>query len=348
MTLDASPARSHPPLHGGDLQRASARFGEPAKGWIDLSTGISPWSWPVPSIPERVFRRLPPQQDGLKQAAMRYYQSDAELLAVPGSQWAISNLCHALRSVGTLGESDCVAAPQWGYKEHVHAWERAGISSTLYRSLEELEALVNRGEVQHAVIIDPNNPTTEGCPPTLLNRVAQHLHARQGWVVVDQAFADLRCERLSEGPVAEPNIVRLRSLGKFFGLAGLRLGFVAAPQAILGALEAQLGPWAIAHPTRWIASQALEDRDWQNNQRARLQARSLAWSQWLQSKLGIEIRNAQLFCTLRGPHEYCHSLYERLGYKGVLTRIFEPHRGENLLRFGVPREEDPRVWASWF
>lgn len=347
MRTDAAAPRPSPPVHGGDLERASARFGKPQGEWVDLSTGISPWSWPVPSIPERIFRRLPPEQDGLVAAAMRYYQSDCQLLAVPGSQWAIANLCLAFRSVGSaLSPDDCVAAPRWGYKEHLHAWERAGIRTASYDSLKDLEGMVHRGMVQHAVIIDPNNPTTEVCSPDLLSRVAQTLQAQGGWVVVDQAFADLRiAKRL---PAPEPNVVRLRSLGKFFGLAGLRLGFVSAPGLILNALRAQLGPWAITHPTRWIARQALEDRDWQIKQRARIQERSLAWSQWLQARLGTELRSAQLFCTLQSTHERCQSLYEKLGYKGVLTRIFEPHDGQNLLRFGLPREEDPQVWSSWF
>lgn len=333
------------PLHGGDLERASETFGIPVEQWVDLSTGISPWSWPVPELPDWVWRRLPPREDGLEAAAQRYYGSRSPLVAVPGSQWAIAQLCPALLRLQVVVPGQRVAVPLRGYQEHRFAWTRAGFECVEYKDVAELLSLVGNAKVEHAVLIDPNNPTAERCPPSELRALAQDLDRRQGWLVVDQAFADLHGGGVHD---LGSRCVVLRSLGKFFGLAGLRVGFVAAVDELLTELRARLGPWGIAHPARWIAVQALQDESWQQRQREKIERASEAWSAWLSQRLGCPIANAGLFCTLRQPGPVCERIYQALGAQGVLVRVFDAKHGQNLLRFGLPHSQDPAQWRAWF
>lgn len=333
------------PHHGGDLASASEAFKIPLERWIDLSTGISPWSWPVPELPEYVWRRLPPRKDGLEAAAGDFYQSEVPLLAVPGSQWAIAQLCPALLQLGEVEPGQKVAVPLRGYQEHRFAWAQAGLRWVEYRDVAHLLELVEEGAVDHAVVIAPNNPTGEVCSSASLQALASELGERRGWLVVDQAFADLDATVLCD--LGSRSVI-LRSLGKFFGLAGLRVGFVAAPARLRGYLQAQLGPWGLAHPARFIAEQALLDRGWHQRQREAIAAQSELWSQWLRQRLGQEVMNAGLFCTIQDTARSCAQLYQTLGQRGVLVRIFEPREGRNLVRFGLPATSHKAQWASWF
>ena len=63
-------------IHGGAIGAAARRYGIPAGKWLDLSTGISPWSWPVPALPESVWRCLPEDDDALALAAAACYGCD--------------------------------------------------------------------------------------------------------------------------------------------------------------------------------------------------------------------------------------------------------------------------------
>lgn len=333
------------PHHGGDLAKASEDFGIPLAQWVDLSTGISPWSWPIPELPEQVWRRLPPRKDGLEAAAQRFYQSKHPLFAVPGSQWAIAQLCPALLDLGEIRPGQRVGVPARGYQEHRFAWAQAGVLCVEYEDMASLKPLLTQGEVDHAVVIDPNNPTGEACANQELRELAQQLEAKRGWLVVDQAFADLQGK-----PVIDlgPRVVIMRSLGKFFGLAGLRVGFVAAAKPLQEKLQAKLGPWGLAHPARFIAEKALLDEAWHRWQRDTVATRSEAWHRWLTHRLDHPVINAGLFFTLKMPAAECQRIYQRLGESGVLVRIFQEREGKNLMRLGLPESSEQSQWEAWF
>ena len=167
--------------HGGRLREAAARYKVPVANWLDLSTGISPWSWPVPDVPPRVWQRLPEEEDDLVAIAADYYRCPAPwLLPVPGSQFAIGRL-PPLMDPGT------VALPAWGYREHHNAWRQSGHHCHHYRSADELTALASDGAVDYAVVINPNNPSTETLPADYLLAVSEQLQRRGGCLVVDES-----------------------------------------------------------------------------------------------------------------------------------------------------------------
>lgn len=334
--MDLKPAKL---IHGGDLSTASREFGIAKERWIDLSTGISPWSWPVPSVPEIVWQSLPDLGDGLEQVAADYYGLDTSaLLPVSGSQ-------DGLQVIPSLLEQGKVAIPVRGYEEHRRAWVNAGHKIVPYQSAEQLQQLVSTRQVAHAVVINPNNPTGEMIDRPLLIRLQQQLQENGGWLLIDEAFMDVLPENSLATECPRPGLIVLRSIGKFFGLAGLRLGFVLAPRALLQELEGQLPPWNVSHPARWIGKRALADDAWCRTQRQRLQSVSGQWHQQLVTQFpSLQFKTSSLFVSGTGQSDLCENIYRELGQRGVLIRVFDEIEGQRMVRFGLPTEEKlPKV-----
>lgn len=314
--------------HGGRLRQAAAHYGIPLADWLDLSTGINPRGWPVPPIPDHLWQHLPEEEDGLEAAAAAYYGS-SQLLAVPGSQAAISTLprLFAQARVACLGSQI--------YGEHPHAWESAHHHVSTY-SHASLEAAANLTEV--VILCNPNNPTTETLPRERLLAAARKLHIRDCWLVVDEAFADVTPQdslATIAGSEEAPNVVILRSLGKFFGLAGARVGFVFGAEAVLTPLKEYIGPWSVTGPSRWVAQQALLDTSWQSETRPRLILDSQRLADLL-APLG-EIKSNPLFAYL--VLDQARELADFMARRGILLRRFER---PDALRFGLPGSE-----AQW-
>ena len=209
------------------------RTGTPWADWLDLSTGISPWSWAAETgfaPTAESWRRLPDDDDGLRRAAADYY--GGEVLPTAGSQAAIQALPR-LRPAATVG----ICAPT--YAEHAEQWCRAGhavvavAADRIAQQLDHLDVLL---------LCNPNNPDGRTWTPATLLDWHARLAARGGWLVVDEAYIDARPERSIAARSDRPGLIVLRSLGKFFGLAGARVGFVGCAPGLRAALrEAQPG-----------------------------------------------------------------------------------------------------------
>ena len=309
--------------HGGRLRQAASRYGIPLSDWLDLSTGINPNGWPVPPIPAACWQRLPEDDDGLLPAARAYYQNNC-LLPVAGSQAAIQTL-PLLRPACRVG----VLHP--AYAEHAAGWQKAG------HRLRIVDAdSINRqlGELDVLIVINPNNPTGQLWIPEQLLAWHEQLSRRGGWLIVDEAFMDgMPAYSLTNLPVRAGLIV-LRSIGKFFGLAGIRCGFVVAEQSLLARLAETLGPWTISHPGRFVAAQALADRDWQQRTAAALQQQGIRLRQTLTDSGWQPRGGCHLFQWLKTAD--AAELHELLAEQGILTRLFQ---NPASLRFGLPGSE---------
>jgi cobalamin biosynthetic protein CobC len=306
--------------HGGRLLRAARQYDIPLCEWLDLSTGVNPDSWPVPVVPARAWHRLPEDDDGLVEAACRYYGAP-HLLPVAGSQAAIQAL-PLLRAHSRVG----VLAP--GYAEHAHAWARAGHA---VERLPSTELLDQQARFDVIVLIHPNNPGGDTFDREQLLRLHDSLASRGGWLVVDEAFMDATPQASLCADSGVEGLIVLRSVGKFFGLAGARAGFVCASPALLQALRAALGPWTLAGPTRHVVQQAFVDVAWQANARMQLSRRSARLAAVLGSR-GLAPNAGTAFfqwcCDERAA-----ALYEALAQRGILVRLFE---APSSLRFGLP------------
>ncbi|SDI12560.1 L-threonine O-3-phosphate decarboxylase [Alloyangia pacifica] len=296
-----------------------ARFGGSRADWLDLSTGINPDPYPVPQIPAEAWAVLPrrPDMDRLIGAARAAYRTPARIVPVNGAQGAIQ-MAPSLRAPGRAA----VLGPT--YNEHAAALHAAGWE---VHEAGDLDALHG---ADLAVVVNPNNPDGQRSSPEALSALA----AQVGLLVVDESFADPEPD-LSIAPDLDaglPNVVVLRSFGKFYGLAGLRLGFALAHGALGARLAELAGPWPVSGPAIEIGSQALADSRWQaktiarlTEDAARLDALALAAGWHL-------VGGSPLFRTYACTD--AQAAQERLSHRHIWSRIF-PYSG-SWIRLGLP------------
>lgn len=309
--------------HGGRLRLAAAQYDIPLNDWLDLSTGLNPNGWPVPSIPAECWQRLPEDDDALLPAARRYYQNDS-LLAVAGSQAAIQTLplLRARSRVGVLHPA---------YAEHAENWRQAGHEVKVIAE-DEIDARL--GDVDVLILINPNNPTGKLWSPQQLLVWHQKLQQRGGWLIVDEAFMDAIPEYSLSAIAARPGLIVLRSVGKFFGLAGIRCGFVIAEIALLDELAERLGPWPISHPGRYVAAKALADQVWQQATAIALKQQGQRLRQLLLESGWPVSGGCDLFQWLKC--QQAAVLHDGLARQGIFTRLYSDPAS---LRFGLPKDE---------
>jgi cobalamin biosynthetic protein CobC len=306
--------------HGGRLLQAVQRYGLPRKDWLDLSTGINPIAWQGAPLPIASWNRLPEDEDGLLEAAESYYGAP-RLLAISGSQAAIQTLPR-LRARSRVG------VPALGYNEHAHRWKQAG-HDVVPVAIERFGLVID--ELDVLVVCNPNNPTGERVVPAQLLEWHAQLSARGGWLVVDEAFADSTPETSVARFTDREGLIVLRSLGKFFGLAGARVGFVLCAESLLRLLADWLGPWAVSGPSRLVARAALSDRTWQEETRERLRQDSRRLAELL-TRYGLPPEGGcELFQWVRAARAL--EIHEALARQGILTRHFGAMPS---LRFGLP------------
>ena len=312
--------------HGGRLRKAAREYGIAEADWLDLSSGLAPWPFAVPDIPLRAWARLPETDDGLEQAACDYYGA-AQVLPVAGSQMAIQ-LLPRLRRIGKVG----VLSPC--YAEHAEAWRRSGY---IVREVLEQEVDFFLDSLDVLVVVNPNNPTGLSLDPSRLLDWHAKLAQRGGWLVVDEAFMD-NTPNLSLAPFAhQVGLIVLRSFGKFFGLAGVRLGFVLAERRLLKLLAEQVGPWAVSGPTRVVGQACLLDTEGHTRQRLRTEVASERLARLLAQQGFAPHGGCALFQWL--ITERAEAMHEFMARRGILLRLFTHN---SSLRFGLPADE-----ADW-
>lgn len=320
--------------HGGDLHAAKARFPEAPEPWVDLSTGINPTPYPFAAPPLSAYTRLPAPAEirVLEEAAARAYGAPAACVVAAAGSQSLIQLLPRLRRSGRVA----VVGPT--YREHQRAWSAAGHRVT---QAESLEAALGMG-TEAVVVVNPNNPDGRLVPPDDLARAGHVLAKREGLLVVDEAFADLE-DGVSVIPSRPGATVVLRSLGKAYGLAGLRVGFGVTTPAMAAPLRAGLGPWAVSGPAVAIGCAALEDTAWLAGQ-ARLLKESAAELDGYLVNAGFTIAGGtRLFRLARHPQ--AEQRFEQFARKGVWCRQFSDN--PELLRFGNPAPDAwPRVVAA--
>lgn len=307
--------------HGGNLRDAQRRFG--GDDWIDLSTGLNPLGYPAPTVAPDAWHRLPEPDPSLDRAACEYYGA-AQLLPVAGTQAAIQALPR-LRAPSRV----TVAAPS--YAEHSHHWAQHGhrLRKAPYATLD---AAVDDSDV--LVVCNPNNPTGDTVAPVQLLAWCDRLAARGGWLVVDEAFGDTAPELSITKHVGRPGLIVLRSVGKFFGLAGLRLGFVGAEPPLLEALGDMLGPWTVSGPAQQVALAALRDHAWQQATQARLAHDGIRMRTLLAAH-GIEASGTPLFHWWACAR--AEEFHEHMARRAIWVRLFREAAGG--IRIGLPAHE---------
>ncbi|PYG31816.1 threonine-phosphate decarboxylase CobD [Pelagimonas varians] len=304
--------------HGGNIDGAKALFGGADADWIDLSTGINRVPYNIPQLSDTAWQSLPTRAaiGRLTAAAAHAYRCTAGILPVAGAQAAIQ----MIPRLGRPGQAR-VLAPT--YNEHAACLRAAG-----WR-VEDVSQVQDLIGADLAVVVNPNNPDGRETTPTAL----MELSRKVGQLVVDESFGDARPD-LSVAPDIEEaeNLFVLRSFGKFYGLAGLRLGFVLSCMKNINQLTEMSGPWPVSGLAIEVGEKALLDSDWATKTIDRLRG-EITHMDAIASATDWEVLGGtELFRLYRTPDATCAQ--ERLAKSQIWSRIFpwSPH----LIRLGLP------------
>jgi cobalamin biosynthetic protein CobC len=313
-----------PILHGGRLDLARRMFPQAPEPWIDLSTGIGPYPYPLEDFPREACTRLPDAeaQSRLEEIAARRYRAGpaAEIVAAAGVQAIIQWLPQLVpaRRVAVLG---------FTYAEHEARWRAAGASVAQVRDLADLEG------ADVGVVVNPNNPDGRLVAAARLAETARRMAERGGLLVVDEAFMDFSPPAASLAPLAgAAGLVVLRSFGKAYGLPGLRLGFALCGGPLAARLRAALGPWAVCGPALAIGARALADEAWIARTAAVLETDAARLDALLETSHLEIMGGTSLFRLARSAD--AQGWFAHLCRCGILTRRFEGR--PEWLRFGLP------------
>jgi cobalamin biosynthetic protein CobC len=309
--------------HGGRMGEAAASFPAAPLPWIDLSTGINPHGWTGPRADFAALQRLPDPQEtaALEAVAAAYFGVDpARVAAIPGAESGL-RLLPRLTGAPDVG----ILSPTYG--GHAEAWSAAGRIVHTAATLEALPA------TSALVIVNPNNPDGRETPPDELICLASNR-----LLIVDESFGDITPE-LSVAPQAHDRLIVLRSFGKFFGLAGVRLGFVIAGPSIIAGVRAAFGDWPVSAEALAAGTHAYAAPDWISDIRTRLQHDADRLDKLLIS-VGLKlVGGTSLFRLVGTPN--AAKWFTHLAGQGLLIRPFAQE--QNWLRFGLPGNE--AAWA---
>lgn len=327
-------------VHGGDLEWASQHFKVPLEDWIDLSTGISPFAYPHVEISPSALTRMPYQQGEFTHAVRDYYGSDC-FLATNGSQQAISALPYCLEPLPII-------LPDIGYQEHARVWGQRGAELIRYPALDAdkaeafIDALIEQKQASHLLVINPNNPSGCQFSSHTLMRWAGKL-AEGAAMIIDEAFADCDPAQSALNAGLQDKMIVLRSFGKFFGLPGLRLGFVFANENLRRKMRPHVGIWDINGPAQEIATRALKDRSWQREARISIAEASrentLLWWECFdelreQGCLHF-VRHQKLFASYCLDKSTALDMFQVFARQGILLRLIPIDSDYSIVRIGL-------------
>ena len=305
--------------HGGDLTAATKEFGMPVRGWIDLSTGINPVNFPDLKLKDQLFHKLPTsgQTTNLLKIASDFYQvsTSMTIIASPGTQAVLQHMprLYPKRKVAILSPT---------YSEYENTWSRFGNQIIRAGNLQELK----QGNI--AVVVNPNNPDGRRHQIEDLIELAEHVET----LILDETFCDHSSEVSIIPKLHSQNIIVLRSIGKFFGLAGLRLGFVISNANITDNIEKMLGPWAVSGPAIEIGTRALSDKPWIEKMDGILSMKSRELDNLLIRQNLKILGKTVLFKLIENNN--AQFIYQTLAKSGILVRKFNGQK--NWLRIGLP------------
>ena len=300
--------------HGGGIDAAAAHYGGDREMWIDLSTGINPVPYPLPNLHASSWNALPDKYaaTALTDAARAFWNvpEGADILAAPGASALIAQIPRL-----ACAETVHIAAPT--YNEHAASFAALGWN------------IVNRGSSSARVLVHPNNP--DGRMWTVAD-----LSAKLN--IIDESFADVAPDQSLMATATRPGTLILKSFGKFWGLAGLRLGFVIGDPRLIAQLREMLGPWPVSGIALAVGAAALRDRAWAEKTRLRLNADAARLDAFVTSK-GAEVLGGTSLFRLYGVKDAA-TWQDRLAHHHIWSRCF-PYTTD-WFRLGLPH---PDHWS---
>ena len=314
-----------PVFHGGGLALAVARHGGQPEDWLDLSTGINPVAPSLPPVLATDWARLPDTdlEQAACDAARQFYGfgERAAVLPIAGIQGVIPALPH-LRD----DNSCAILSPTYG--EYSAAFRTRGCAVQEISSPDGASSGV-------AIVVNPNNPDGRVHQPSDLLAFCDWMVERGGLLVVDEAFGEVMPELTLAGQAGRPGLLVLKSFGKFFGLAGIRLGFAAGHADDIARLRLLLGAWGVSGPALRIGAELLRSAD-QSAMTSAIRDRA-AKQVALFVRHGIALRADCGLFQLAAPVDAA-ALHHHLCERCILTRPFADRLDQ--LRFGLCADDD--------
>lgn len=299
-------------LHGGDLSRAARDYGIEKWKWLDLSTGINPNGYEIGEISKSSFQLLPEPDDlnQLEEIARSAYgvPKSTGLIASPGSEFLI-------QALPQLRVKSRVAIVSPTFTSHEAAWRRYG------HDVRQIADISEVNDESIVVVVNPNNPDGRVYNPKKLKKLALKLHEQGGYLVIDEAFADVVPGASFVPSLEGSNVIVLRSVGKFYGLAGVRLGFAIGPNRVLGELRDLMGDWAVSGPAIEIGIKALQDKAWAEQNLSILKTQSQKHRDVFEQR-GVKVVGGTLLFNLIEIDD-ARTLHHQLAKRAVWTRPFE-------------------------
>ena len=305
--------------HGGDIDLAIKKYGGQRKDWIDLSTGINRTSYPWQESVKVHLRDLPGSKllMSLEEAASRAYKIAVatETVAISGAQQIINLLPIHLKkysSVAILGPT---------YNEYEKAFKSSNLRTNTVAEISNLSC----NDI--AIIVNPNNPTGK----VITEEELEDLSKKVEILIIDESFKMFSSRKTQN----LDNLIQINSLGKFFGLAGVRLGFVSGPSDFIKSVRKMLGPWPISSLAAEIGLVALSDKIWISQMEKILLAGSTALHAACNSKNWRLVGKTNLFHTYATSN--CFEVEEQFAAHGIWVRTFD--YSETWVRIGIPTSE---------
>ena len=307
--------------HGGNIDEAAKRYGVNADEMYDLSTGISPIAYDCPLPSSAAYQALPvaTKLEALCAAARHAYDvpQHAAICAGAGSQALLSALPYL------MDKPRLVWCPEPTYNEHRHRWELAG---------HHVDGGADCPADADIIILgQPNNPSGRLWSQSEMMGYLAHVKDRGGFLVIDEAFADPVAGASFMAHAGDEALIILRSVGKFYGLAGLRVGFAIGGVSRIESLTDVIGPWPISGPAQDVACQALLDDTWREAHQKRLIVMAQEMHDLMQEVGLTSIAHTPLFVTI--SHPKAHDLHHYLAQHGFWTRIYQ--NDKTMLRLGL-------------
>jgi cobalamin biosynthesis protein CobC len=313
-------------VHGGSLDWMRTAFPDAPGPWIDLSTGINPWPYPVTPFRTGALERLPTQADYERCRVAMATSIGApvdSLTLAPGSELLI-------RLLPRIISPKRVAVLRPGYGDHAQAWHAAGCDV-----IETSDPLAHINQVDAIVVCNPNNPDGRVFDPHELNFARSELAKHGGWLIVDEAYADLIPQQSLAKHAGADGLIMLHSFGKFYGLAGVRLGAITAPVRVRRGMNELLGTWPVSGMALELGAHAFGDTVWQTEMRHTLEDARKSLDKILLSGGFQNIQGTDLFRLVECDD--AHGRWRELAEAGIYVRRFSCS-GRHL-RFGLPRTE---------
>ena len=306
--------------HGGDIDLAIKKYGGEREDWIDLSTGINGASYPWQESINVELRNLPSNKIlmQLEKAAARAYKiaESADTAAVSGAQQIINLLPLCLKSCNSVA----ILGPT--YNEYEKAFKRSGTKTKTVSETSELSLS------DIAIIVNPNNPTGK----VIADETLAGLSKKVRILIIDESFKMFSSRRT----LNFSNIIQINSLGKFFGLAGVRLGFVSGPSEFIKTVKEMLGPWPVSSLAAEIGIVALNDKVWISEMEKILVTESNALHEVCNSRNWELVGRTSLFHTYATSS--CLEVEKQFAAHGIWIRTFD--YSKTWVRLGIPTSEN--------